>query len=77
MLSYCMKYRKNLESKNPRVPKTNKEKPILLLKFAVCDGKKTRFIKYQKASGLLSSLRIKSGLNKIPIVGPVFFISRR
>ena len=45
MLSYCMKYRKNLESKNPRVPKTNKEKPILLLKFAVCDGKKTRFIK--------------------------------
>ena len=48
MLSYCMKYRKNLESKNPRVPKTNKEKPILLLKFAVCDGKKQDLLKIKK-----------------------------
>ena len=29
MLSYCLKYRKNTESKNLKVVKTNKEKTML------------------------------------------------
>ena len=33
------------------------------------DGKKSKFIKEQKASGLLSSLGIKIPLSKIPLVG--------
>ena len=33
---------------------------MLLLNFAVCDSKKTRFIKEQKAIELLSSLGIKT-----------------
>ena len=35
------------------------------------DGKKPKFIKEQKASGLLSSLGIKIPLSKIPLVGPL------
>ena len=46
---------------------------MLLLKCAVCNSKKSKFIKEQEASGLLSSLGIKTTLNKIPLVGPLLF----
>ena len=36
---------------------------MLLSKGAVCDSKKLRFIKEQEASGLLSSLGIKTPLS--------------
>ena len=32
----------------------------------------SKFIKQQKASGLSSSLKIKTPLSKIPLVGPLF-----
>ena len=35
--------------------------------------KKSKFIKHQEASRLLSSLGIKAFLNKIPILGPLLF----
>ena len=38
----------------------------------MCGTKKLKFVKEQKASGLLSSLRIKTPLSKIPLVGPSF-----
>ena len=69
MLSYCLKYRKNTESKNPKVARTKNGRIMLLSKYAVCDSKKLKFIKQQEASGLLSSLRIKAPLSKIPLVG--------
>ena len=40
MLSYCLKCRKNTESKNPKVVKTKNGRIMLLLKCAVCDSKK-------------------------------------
>ena len=53
MLSYCLKWRKNMEIKNWRAAKTTKEKPMILSKYIVCDSKKSRLIKEQEASGLL------------------------
>ena len=38
-----------------------------------CDSKKSKFIKEQETTGLLSSLGIKTPLNKIPLLGPLFF----
>ena len=38
---------------------------MLLSKYAECDSKKSKFIKEQEAGGLLSSLGIKTLLNKI------------
>ena len=43
---------------------------MILSKWAVC--KKSKFIKDQEASGLLSSLGIRTPLSKIPLVGPLF-----
>ena len=42
---------------------------MLLSKCAVLDSKKSKFIKEQGTSGLLSSLGIKTPLNKIPLLG--------
>ena len=68
MLSYCLKCRKNTESINPKVSKTSNGKTIILSKCAVCDSKKSNFIKEQQGKGLLSNLGIKTPLNKIPLL---------
>ena len=44
---------------------------MLLSKCAVRDSKKSKFIKEQEASAVLSSLGIKTPLSKIPVVGPL------
>ena len=46
---------------------------MLLSKCTVCYSKKSKFIKQQEASRLLSSLRIKTSLSKILLVGPALF----
>ena len=46
---------------------------MLLSKCAMCDSKKSKFIKEQEASGLLSSLGIKTPLSNIPLLGPLLF----
>ena len=48
-------------------------KCIVWPKCAVCSGKKLRFIKEQKASGLLSSSGIKTPFSEIPSVGSPLF----
>ena len=73
MLSYCLKCRKNTESKNPKVSKTRNERIMFLSKCAVCYSKKSKFIKEQEASRLSSSLGMKTPLSKIPLVGTLLF----
>ena len=68
-----MKGRKNTETKNPKVARTKNGRIMLLSKCAVCDSKRSKFIKEQEASGLLSSLVIKTPLSKTPLVGPLLF----
>ena len=46
---------------------------MLLSKCAVCDSKKSKSTKQQEAGGLLSSFRIKTPLNKIPLLSPLLF----
>ena len=60
MLSYCLKCRKNTKSKSPKVVSTKNGETMLLLKFTMCDDKKSKFVEEQEASGLLSSLGIKT-----------------
>ena len=46
---------------------------MLLGKCEVRDIKKSEFIKEQQSSGLLSSLRTKISLSKIPLIGSLLF----
>ena len=73
MSSYCLKCTKITESKNPKVARKSPGRIMLLSKCAVCNSKKSKFIKQQEASGLLSSLGTKTPLSKIPLVVPLLF----
>ena len=44
-----------------------------LSRYAICGSTKSRFIKGQEPSGLMSSLAIKAPLSKTPLLGNVFF----
>ena len=46
---------------------------MMLSKCAICGSKKSKFIKKQEASGILSSVGIRTPLNKIPVLGDIFF----
>ena len=56
-----------------RMVRTKNGRTMLLSKYEVCDSKKSKFIKEQEASRLLSSLEIKASLRKIPLVGLLLF----
>ena len=72
MLSYyCVKSRKNTESKYPKVARAKNERTMLLSNCVASDSKKSAFVKKQEASGLLSSLGRKILLSKIHLVGPL------
>ena len=64
MLSYCLKCRKYTESKIAKVARTKNGRIILLSKYVKYDSEKSKFMKQQEASGLLSSLGIKRPLSK-------------
>ena len=65
MLSYCLKYLKKTESKNSMFVRSENGRIIILPKCEVCSRKKSKFSKKQEASGLLSSLVIRTCLNFI------------
>ena len=71
MLTYCLKCKKDTESINSRVFKTKNGRSLLLSKCAVWGSKNSRFVKEQEAKGLLSSLGIKTPLNKILLLGDI------
>ena len=73
MLSYCLKYKKNTESINPKVSKTTNGKTMILSTCAICGSKKSKFIKEQQAKGLLSNLGLRTPLNKITELGDILF----
>ena len=73
MESYCLKCRKYTKNINPQVPSKRNGKLMILSKCAICNSKKSKFIKKQDASGLLSKLGIKTPLSKIPLLGDVLF----
>ena len=46
---------------------------MVLLKCAICDSKKSRFIKNQEAKRLLSNLGVRMPLSKVSILGDILF----
>ena len=71
MTSYCFNCRKNTESKNPKVVKTENGRIMLLSKCTACNSKRSKFIKEQQAKGLITNL---IGEN-IPILSGLLLIN--
>ena len=82
MLWCCLKCKKNTQSINSKVSKTNNGKAMILSTCAICGSKKSKFIrskelgsavKEQQVKGLLSNLNLRTPLNKIPVLGDILF----
>ena len=73
MESYCLKCKKHTKNINPQVSSTSNGKMMILSKCVICNSRKSKFIKKQDATGLLSNLGIKTPLSKIPVLGDILF----
>ena len=73
MESYYLKCKKHTKNINPQVYSTSNGKVMILSKCAICNSKKSRFIKNQDVKGLLSKLGIKTPFSKLPILGDFLF----
>ena len=67
--TYCLACRKYTKSINPKIVRNRQNRSSC----AVCDSKKSRFIKEQQAMELLSNLAIKTPLSKVPLL--IFFFN--
>ena len=72
MKTYCLKCRKDTENIDPKISSSSNGRAMILSKCAICDSKRSRFIKKQEAKGLLSNLGVRTPLSKIPILGDFF-----
>ena len=71
MESYCVRCKKYTKNINPRVLNNNNGKTMILSKCPKCGNKKSRFIKRQEASGILSNLGLRTPLSKVPLLGDI------
>ena len=72
MKTYCVKCKKNTENLNSKIIKTKNGRLIMQSKCTECGFKKSRFVKEQKAKGLVSNLGIKTPLSKTPLLKVLF-----
>ena len=72
MKIYCVKCRKHTENIDPKMVGTKNNRLIMQSKCSVCRIKKSRFVKEQEAKDLLSNLKIKTQLSKIPFLNVLF-----
>ena len=68
-----LKAQRNTNNIDSKMLKTKNGRLMLSSECAVCVSKKSRFMKEQEAKGLLSNLGIETQLNKIPLLGNLFF----
>ena len=73
MLTYCVKCRKKTEDLDSKISKTKNNRLFMQLKCYVCVNEKVRLMKEQEAKGLLSSLGLKTPLNKIQLLVDFLF----
>ena len=70
--TYCLSCRKYTKNINSKIVKTKNNRSMIQTNCAICNSKKSRFIKEQQAKGLLSNLSIKTPLNKVPLLNILF-----
>ena len=70
--TYCLACRKYTKNNNPKIVRNRQNRLMIQSNCAICDSKKFRFIKEQKAMGILSNLGIKTPLSKVPLLNILF-----
>ena len=70
--TYCLVYRKYTKNTNPKIVRNRQNRSMIQSNCAICGIQKPRFIKEQKAMGILSNLGIKTPLSKVPLLNILF-----
>ena len=70
--TYCLVCRDYTKSINPKIVRNRQNRYIIQSNCATCGSKKSRFIKEQKALGVLSNLGIKALLSQVPLLNILF-----
>ena len=71
-ITYCLSCKKDTKNNNIKVVKTKNNRLAMLSKCVLCGKNKFRFIKEQKAKGILSNLGIKTPLSQVPLLNLLF-----
>ena len=71
--TYCVSKRKYTGNIDPKVFRTKNNRFVVKSTCPSCGHKKSKFVKKQEASGILSMLGLKTPLAKLPLVGPLLF----
>ena len=70
--NYCLICRYYTKSINPKIVRNRQNRYIAQSNCATCGRKKSRFIKEQKALGIVSNLGIKTPLSQVPLLNILF-----
>ena len=70
--TYCLACKKYTENTNPKIVRNRQNRLMIQSNCAICGSKKSRFIKEQKALGILSNLGIKTPLSKVLLLNILF-----
>ena len=73
MLTYCLKSKENTKNIDLKMLETKNRRLILPSECAICGSKKSRLLKQEQPEGVLSSLGLKTPLNKIPLLSDTLF----
>ena len=69
---YCLVCKKHTENSNPKIIRNRQNRLMVQSNCAIYGSKKSRFIKEQKALGILSNLGIKTRISHIPLLNILF-----
>ena len=70
--TYCLVCREYPKNNNPKVVRNIQNRLMMQSNCAICNSKKSRFIKEQQAMGIFSNLCIKIPLSKVPLLNILF-----
>ena len=70
--TYCLVCKKYTENTNPKIVRNRQNRLMIQSNCAICGSKKSRFIKEQKALGILSNLGNKTPLSQVPLLNILF-----
>ena len=66
--TYCLACRKYTKSINPKIVRNRQNRLMIQSNCATYGSKKSRFIKEQKALGILNNLGIRTPLSQVPLL---------
>ena len=70
--TYCLVSKDDTKSINPKIVRNRQNTYIIQTNCTTCGSKKSRFIKEQKALGILSNLGIRTPLSQVPLLNILF-----